>query len=756
MAYIILLRNPLNPQSREISAIEPGTPVIDWLQEYHPHGFGAPVKFYVNGAEKELDDLDYEVGPEDVVVIALMPGDPITITFAVLSLVASAILAAVSYYEMQSMMDDLKNQGKGNSVSPYEISSNQNAARIGEAVPVLYGELIVTPDYVAQPYGFVSWSQANFTELYNGVQYLDLVLCIGQGNIDVSDVFVGETDSTVLPPGVMAWQVFKPAQHQSKMGVISAAMGGGFHESVISSPEVSNQEFIQLNDAAGFFATCPPGHKGSRFQIDITFPGGCFDPDSTGDIRGRQTKFNVYYIELDDNDNKVGSEFVNSITCNTLYSTAVTGPNLNTISTGSTSDKNQTAITSPLRRSYMFTAPRSARWAVRIVRTSGAPNAKNGTDRFTWAGLRLYEDYPAGAAYGDVTLLACRIKASQGLGPDASVRVSVKATRRLPPPGGGSEVQTTSGIDAFADIYRNAVYGANRPETELDLVTLADLKPKWASYKFNHIFRNRGTVWEALRTVCAPYAAQPLPLGAYMSISQDGVKPMRSMMFTDANIVAGSMSINYSFDEEGAADGIEVEYLDPKDLRQMYATYPASALRADKYALTGVTDANWANQYARLVWQRRLGQRKFVTFETELEGLILRIGDRIGIAHNVPKWGDSGLVVGVAGNVLIADHDLDWSGTGLRYVLLRRTDGSVTDPIVVTKGAQDHRMVMATANAVNVDNEYEYTSFAFGPADLMVRDFVVTAVKPNGENTVTVDAANYNPSIFNSTMSTTQ
>ena len=525
---------------------------------------------------------------------------------------------------------------------------------------------------------------------------------------------------------------------------------------MISSPEVSNQEFIQLNDSAGFFATCPPGHKGSRFQIDITFPGGCFDPDSTGDIRGRKLQLNVYYVELDDNDNKIGAEIVNTITCNTLYSTAVTGPNLNTISTGSTSDKNQTAITSPLRRSYMFTTPRSARWAVRIVRSTAAPNAQNGTDRFTWAGLRLYEDYPAGAAYGDVTLLACRIKASQGLGPDASVRVSVKATRRLSPPGGGSEVQTTSGIDAFADIYRNAIYGANRPETELDLVTLADLKPKWASYRFNHIFRNRGTVWEALRTVCAPYAAQPLPLGAYMSISQDGVKPMRSMMFTDANIVAGSMSINYSFDEEGAADGIEVEYLDPKDLRQMYATYPASALRADKYALTGVTDVNWANQYARLVWQRRLGQRKFVTFETELEGLILRIGDRIGIAHNVPKWGDSGLVVGIAGNVLIADHDLDWSGAGLRYVLLRKTDGSVTDPIVVTKGSQNHRMVMATANAVNVDNEYEYTSFAFGPADLMVRDFVVTAVKPNGESTVTVEAANYNPSIFNSTMSTTQ
>ena len=749
MAALVLLRNPLAPQTRELHPLAEGARVIDWLQTEYPTGFGMPVRFYVNGEEKPLDDLDYAVTEDDVAVIALMPAEPISLTAIAVNLLIAAALSAASYFAQQIFAPKQEaGQKRGDQVSVFDVSTDQNAARIGDPIPVLYGNVLMSPDYVSQPYVFYDWNQANFDQLYNGVQYLNMLLCVGQGNIDVTDVFLGDTDATTIEAGVVGWRAFKPAEHRSSLGVIAGAMGFGFHENVVTSPEVSNQEFLNAGDAAGYFATAKPGVIGNAFQIDVVFPTGCYDPE--GDqIEARTTYFNVYFQELDDNDNRIGTEYVTTVTASTKRNTSVTGPYGANVTVGPGATRNMTAIISPIRRSYMFYPPKAARWAVRLVRTSGAPNAKNGADRWVWTGLKLYANYPAGTAYGNVTLLAVRVKASQGLGNDASTRVRVRAIRRLTPPTGGTEAQSTSGADAFADAYVNTVYGAARPRSELDTATLTSLRSKWNGYSFNYVFRDRSTVFEALRTITTPFFAEPLPLGSIMSVAQDGRKNIRSALFTDANIVAGSLKVGYSFDEEGAADGVEIEYLDPRDFRQSYAKVPSRSDRPDRFVLPGVTNATHALEYATVAYRRTQQQRKRVTFDTELEGLLLQMGDRIGVAHNVPKWGDSGLVLAVDGRTLIVDHDLDWTG-GAKQILLRKPDGSVTDAITVTQGAAANMILLPSAapTTINVDNDYDYTSFAFGASTTLVRDFIVTAVTPTGENTVTVEAVNYNPDVY--------
>ena len=757
MASLVLLRNPLAPHTRESHSLPDGTLVIDWLQEHHPDGFGMPVKFFVNATEKPLDDLDYALGPDDVATIAVMPGiDPASITLSafLIQLAIGAILAGASLALTYFFRPKEPSGSKGKPLTIYDVSGGQNAARLGEAVPVVYGSVLTVPDYIAQPYTYYDWSQQNYGSAYNGIQYLDLLLCVGQGNIDVPNIYLGDTASNTPDAGVVTWRAFKPAEHNSSMGVISAAMGGGFYENVITSPEVSNQEFVTTGDSAGAFATCKTGQRGSRFQIDIVFPGGQTNPNADGDVGGRATVFDVTYYEINDSDIQVGGQTTTRVTAATTNATVVTGPNITPITTTSTSAQNRTSISSPIRRSYMFSPGRSARWAVKITRVSNAPNAKNGADRFIWSGLKLFADYPTGAAYGDVTLLAVRVKASQGLGNDASVRIRARANRRLQPPGGGTEVATSSGAYAFADVYTNQTYGAKRPSSELDLTALASLHTKWTGYQFNYVFADRTTVWEALRTITTPFAAEPVPVGPVMSVVQDGVKAVRSALFTNANIVSNSLTVGYSWDEEGATDGVEIEYIDPVDFRPSYALYPSTALRPEQFMLPGVTSATHAAQYALLTWQRRQGQRKRVTFDTELEGMLLQLGDRIGVAHNVPKWGDSGLIVAVSGLTLSADHNLDWSG-GTKSIVLRRPDGSVTDPISVTRGVHDYEIVLPSSppTTINVDNDYEYTSFAFGSSSTLVRDFIVTSTQPTGENTVTVEAVNYAPTIFTGCMS---
>lgn len=755
MASLVLLKNPLAPHTRETHALPAGTRVIDWLQEHHPRGFGMPCRFYVNATEKPLDDLDYALGPDDVATIAIMPAEPVSISLSsiLIQLAIGAILAGASMALNYFFRPKEPSGSKAKPLTIYDVSSGQNAARLGEAVPVVYGSVLTVPDYIAQPYTWYDWSQQNYQQPYNGIQYLDLLMCVGQGNIDVANVYLGDTVSTTPDAGVVTWRAFKPSEHLSTMGTIATAMGGGFHENVITSPEVSNQEFVKDGDAAGYFATCKPGNKGRYFQIDIVFPGGQTNPTDGGNVKGRTTTFRVYWQELDDADTPIGAVTSFLVKASTENSTTVTGPNATNVITTSTTEKNRTEIGAPIRRSYRFDTGRSARWAVKIIRVTEAPNAVNGTDRFIWSALKLYADYPAGAVYGDVTLLAVRVKASQGIGNDASVRIRVRANRRLAPPGGGTEIVTSSATYAFADVYTNPTYGAKRPTSELDLATLATLDAKWTGYQFNYVFTERITVWEALRTITTPFGAEPVPVGPVMSIVQDGVKAVRSMLFTDANIVENSLTVGYSWDEEGATDGVEIEYIDPTDFRPSYALYPSTALRPEQFMLPGVTNAAHAAQYARLTWQRRQGQRKRVTFDTELEGLLLQLGDRIGVSHNVPKWGDSGLVIAASGLTLQADHDLDWSG-GAKWIVLRKPDGSVTDPIPVTRGDHDHEITLASPapTTINFDNDYEYTSFAFGSSSTLVRDFIVTSTTPSGENTVTIEAVNYAPTIYTGAM----
>lgn len=760
MASLVLLKNPLAPHTREIYPLAAGTPVIDWLQEHHPRGFGMPIRFYVNGTEQDLDGLDYKVADDDVAIIALMPGDPGTITIGAIltQLAIAAVLAAASFAINYFFFRPTERASgmKGDPVSLYDVSTDQNAARLGEPIPVVYGTVLTSPDYVAQPYSFYEWSQQNYDQLYNGVQYLDLLLCVGQGNIDVANIFLGETASQTPDPGVVAWRAFKPAEHRSTAGVVSSGMGAGFYENVLTSPEVGNQEFVNPNDAAGYFATAKPGTIGNKIEIDIVWPGGLFDVDTgsnAGDLVGRDCTFTVYYQEMNDSDVRIGTEYSTTIWASTSAGVSVTGPFGGAVTTTSTSARNRTAIASPLRRTYRIFPPKAARWAVKIVRTSNAPNAKNGTDRFIWTGLRLFATMPT-TVYGNVTLVAVRIKASQGLGTDASVRITCRAIRRLPPPVGGVENQTAIAIDAFADAYTNTVYGAARPRSELDLTTLNTLRTKWSAYQFNHVFRERLTVWEALRIITIPFGAEPLPVGPVMSIAADGIKTVRSMLFTDANIVEGTMNVNYSWDEEGVSDGVEIEYLDPTTFKPAYAKYPPTALRPDQYSVPGINSATHAAQFARLVWNRGMLQRKRITFDTELEGLLLQLGDRIGVSHNVPKWGDGGLVIGVSGNTLTVDHDLNWAG-GTKQILLRATDGSVSNAITVTRGSADNKVVLPSAPPfnINVDNDKDYTSFAFGSSTTLVRDFIVATTTPTGENTVTIEAVNYDAGVYAGAMS---
>jgi hypothetical protein len=738
MASLVLLKNPLTPNDREAFPLEDGAPVIDWLQEHHPDGFGMPIKFYVNGEEKPLDDLDYIPDEADVVVIAMMPGGFLAAMPLLVKVVIGLAVMAASFFAMQLFAPKVPKQGKGpEERESYTINSDQNAARYGAPIPVVYGDVWMAPDYVTQPYTWFLWDEGAYTEYMSGIQYLDTIMCVGQGYVDVSQIRVGSSDASTLGNAV-SWQLFTPDKHQSRQGVIRASMGDDFKENVITCPEVDNQEFIKAGDNTQYFTICKAGARGQYFQVDVVFPNGLYRLDGKNNMLGDACDFQIIYIEVDDNGNFIGSP-------TTITKRVDTGRGIGS--------KNPPEVSNPVRRTYTVNTGKSARWAVKLIRATTAITPEFGMTTFVWSGLKLIAE-DTGYAYGNVTLLAVRVKASRGIGSDAAVRITARCRRIQNCLPNGAWQHTTSPADAFYDVYTNTLYGASRPVSELDISTLTGLKQKWNGYAFNHVFRDASTVWDALKTITVGLAAEPLPLGSTMSIAQDGVKPTRSMLFTDANIVEGTMKVNYLFDIEENSDGIEVQYTNPVDWNESFVRYPSNSVIPETVLLAGCTNALHAGEYARLNWQRTRKQRKRIMFDTELEGIILQLGDRIAVSHEMPRWGDNGLVLEITGNQVTVDKALDWSG-GAKFMMFRKADGTPSELYTVTQGAKSNIAVLATplTFAPHIDDAYDYTAFVFGTATTIVQDFTVATTRHSNDTVVSIEAVNYAPEIFNGAMS---
>lgn len=807
-ASIVVLRNPLKPFEREEYAPPVGTVLIDWLVEHYPAGFGRPVVVARNNRVVDLAEADFALEPGDVVTVLVNPGLPAPAALA--SIIITAILTAAATAAITLALNLIfgkpsrpKAQDAPGPDPIYSISGSQNAARVGDPIPALYGRMISTPDYASQPYTFFAENQ----------QYLDQILCLGWGEFVIHDVRIGETPLSALEGDAVEWWQYGPADHGQAMGPIEALTG--VMENVISSPEVADQElngapapagdggfydfatpatftapstitlstapfedttgfaFVQVsgtvsnngaytiatnggavltveepiadestlgtrlfrfyNDPSalsiGPFVTCAPGKLGDRIMADFIFPQGLYAvDDTTGALLTSTVTFTLEYQQITDEGDPVGGWASYPITVSRATNT-------------------------PQRLTFAIdVAP--GRYRVRARRDTAPAGTAREVSNLIWTGLKFRVIPSVPPIYGAVTLIVIRIRATNGIAGAASTRVSADVTRKLPSLGSGPLAPSTSPADAFCDIYTNPIYGARRPLAEVDTAELARLVAHWGgAAQFNGGFAQRSTVWEALKMSVQTAAASPLPLGQLMSIAQDGTRALRTQLFSDANMIRGSLSIGYNFDRPGDYDGIEVEYRDPATWNARSQVWPPGALDADLVQLFGGTDSEQALGHAKLLWNKRLMQRKTATFETDLEGLIPRLGDRIALAAQLPRWARAGVVVAIDGLTLRLDDDLDWSGTG-HFVILRNERGEPSEPIAVVPGAEPGDLILAALPPFPLYGigSQEPTHYAFGTAEIAVRDFTVANIEHRGGNRVGIEAVIYDPAIFASTL----
>jgi hypothetical protein len=814
-ASVTIWRNPLDPADRVTVPVAAGVTLIGWLQLHHPHGFGRPIAILWNGQDVDIEDSDRAIAPGDVIGIYVPPGLPATATPFAVAFVHALIAAAISIIATLAVSIIFKPKKPGTTPTPdpvYSLSGAANSARLGDPIPAIYGQVITVPDWASQPYTFFAGNNQYLDQILvigQGQYRIDQIILADtpvSGLLDPTAVqswiypssahlqTMGtiEAATTVMENVVTSAEVSDQELNGDQTGNTSVTLQTASSTTAPSTVTIAYQynnnnlppaslpagpftladyDHVNPNDgktfsvktyvpatgvittnetsvltgalkteiylyfpgsnpgvAAGPFVACKPGARGNRVMLDFVWPSGLFSLATNGSLQPRTVQFNVTLQPIDDNGISNGTAIV--------HNESVTQ-----------------ASNTPVRMTFTYDVP-VGRYSVRVVRTTGpAPNTQT-VDSFTWTELKFRLLPAATPVYGDVTLLVIRTRATNGIADAAATRVRVQCTRLVAPLGQGTPVPSRDPADAFADVYCNLVYGARRPVGELDIATLAALQAHWAGRaRFDAIFNTKSTIWDALGLTLQPAGAAALPVGQKMSAVQDGVKALRTQFYSDANMAPGSLQISYSFDTPGEYDGYSVEYRDPTTFAAVNAYYPPGTADPEQVTLFGCTDATTAAQYAQLLWQRRLRQRKSAQFTTELEGLIPRFGDRVAVAARLPSWGQTGVIVAVTGLAVRTDQPLDWSAAS-PVMVLRSEVGEPSGLIMVTRGATDDEAILATGPGFAMHPGYaqESTYYSFGSSTSVVRDFVVTNLAHQGGVATDVGAMVYDPAIYTGTM----
>jgi predicted phage tail protein len=235
-----------------------------------------------------------------------------------------------------------------------------------------------------------------------------------------------------------------------------------------------------------------------------------------------------------------------------------------------------------------------------------------------------------------------------------------------------------------------------------------------------------------------------------MSLMHDQVQPARTLMFTDASVVAGSLEVTQDFDTVGTPAGVRVTYRDPQTFAEAAVALPVGAPDYVSMDLFGCTSATVATEHANLIQAKRTRQRSVLKFDTELEAMMLNPGDRIGVQASTVKWAQGARVEAVLGpNTVRVDRALVFTPGATHAAQFRDETGKPYRVTPVTPGATPFELVLPAGVYVftGANADQEATALSFGVQDAELTDWTCAKVIPNG-NGYSVEAANYDPTIY--------
>lgn len=600
----------------------------------------------------------------------------------------------------------------------YTIGAQGNSARLQNPIPVLYGRYRCYPDFAAQPY----------VENHGNEQYLYQLFCISQGEIDVEKVMIGDTD--ISSYGEVQYEIIRPG------GAMTL-----FPDNVVTSSDVSGIELLGANEKpagapdnwtqwVGPFVANPAGTQANYIGIDVTLPSGLFHADDKGNPANASVQYQVQAQLINDQGIAIGGWF--DLTNSTI----------------------SMATIQPQMITNRYAVP-AGRYQVRAQRVGDKNTDSRTANTIQWSGMRAY--LPSQHYYGNVTLLAMIIKATNNLNSQTAKQINVIATRKVPVWSGSSwsaPQATRNPAWAFADVIRNTDYGRGLPDSRINLDSLLTLSQTWAARgdTFDGVFDTAATLWDVLTQIANVGNAMPVYYAGVIDLVRDDVRSIRTAMFTPANIAQNTLKIDYMFQSYDTPDYVIVQYTDdvtfqPVEVPCVLAG--ATQLRPARLQLFGCTSRAQAWRWGMRQAAANRDRRRNITLTTEMEGYIPRYGDLVSVSHDVPAWGLSGSVVAYQGGVVMTSEPLEWTAGQTHYMAFRRRDGSADGPYVVSQGDDEFTAIVAGAPNLYISDgtSEEATFYQFGPGERRGLDCQVLSVAPKGDGQVELSLVNYAESV---------
>ncbi|MET4817577.1 host specificity factor TipJ family phage tail protein, partial [Endozoicomonas lisbonensis] len=576
----------------------------------------------------------------------------------------------------------------------YNIQAQMNAARRGQPVPVGYGRTICFGDLAAQPH----------TEFDENEHYINLLINIGRGIYDLSDIKLDLTPIENFPEAV--YQIVKPFEKVEL-----------FHAAVANAPEAGGQD-LNKPIAHGPYVINQIDDEMTRVAFDVVFPGGLVGTkEKDGSEYSVGVHLKCWVDPIDADGNIIGDSII--------------------VHDGSISGRTRTAI----RKSLYADLP-PGRYQASVQRTtSEAP--RNEIKNCQLTGIRGY--IADDNEYGDLTLLAVRIRASEN---NVSTKVNCVAQRLLPvwhPDTGWSEpVVTRSPVWAFADAMR-ARYGGDFPDSELnlpELYWLAGILDERGD-TFDGRFDTDNNLWSALEQIGQVCRSRPVRIGTQVRMLREQKQDTPVTVFSGANIT--DFSIDYVQASEAGADSVLMTYLDEEkgfQERTVLCQLPDStAERPEPITLFGAVKREQVYQEGMFLVKSSRRRRQLASFGSGREAKVPKWGDLIHVSH--PRLGKgkkfAGLVVAADGNNLTLSQDLTLDDDQTWMVVLRDHDMKPTVPMPFERISDNQiRITSVLPFTPETDPNRERTHFAIGIAGEVVYPMKVLGVEPSGEADVKI------------------
>ena len=580
----------------------------------------------------------------------------------------------------------------------YSLQAQGNQARLGNPIPVIYGRHLVYPDFASQPY----------YEYIDNEQYVYQLHCIGQGEYDIEKIMIEDTPISSFKE--ITYEILPPNTKNTM-----------FAEDVVTSTEISGQELLK-DEIIGPFILNPSETTVSKIGIDVAFQRGLYYANDNGSMSDKSVTWKVEARKIDDEDNALGEWFV--------------------LGQETFSSNSHNAI----YKTYNYDVE-NARYEVRATRLDEKDTSSRAGHEIRWTSAKGFIN--AEHEYGNVTMIALKMQATNNLSQRSSRLLNCVVTRKLPqwtPEKGWSEPVPTNSIAwALADVLK-AEYGAKLDDSRIDLDTLLYLDGIWQNRgdTFNAVFDSKLTVFEALSRIAKCGRAVAFLQGGIVRFVRDEPKTIPVALFSPRNIIKNSLSIQYIMPSEDTADSVTVEYFSDKTWKTTEITGVLPESTSENTAtveLFGCTNKEQALQEALYMAAANRYRRRIVSFMTELDGLIPTYGDLVAITHDMPSWGQGGEVIQKDGNKLTLSEPVTFSDDSVHYIALRKANGQLSGPYIVTSGNLENEVVLEETPDFEIytGTSRERTHFAFGPADKWATMARIIGIKPR-TNTVEITA----------------